>query len=275
MDLHGASVASCARWSGWLRAALGCCLCVVPLLEGQAATIYVKLLVDEEEPAVERLWQQRLQTRLERASEIISQYCDIRFTTAGFGTWQSDNSLSELNRTLREFEIEVDPAPGQIAIGFSSQYRFQKGINGLGGTRGPLRSHILLRESARTVLEPERLEALVHELGHFLGAAHSGEKGSVMRPVMGDGQVRLKSYRIHFDPLNAQLIRLVGGEVSTLRGPPFQPAFASHPTSPDSDLPAACRTDAEGPGGPEIPGVPGCVATRCAAVPRRRKPQPN
>lgn len=217
MDVHGASVASCARWSGWLWAALVCCFCVVPLLEGQAATIYVKLLVDEEEPAVERLWQQRLQTRLERASEIISQYCDIRFTTAGFGTWQSDNSLSELNRTLREFEIEVDPDPGQIAIGFSSQYRFQKGINGLGGIRGPLRSHILLRESARTVLEPERLEALVHELGHFLGAAHSGEKGSVMRPVMGDGQVRLKSFRIHFDPLNAQLIGLVGGEVSTLR----------------------------------------------------------
>ena len=74
-----------------------------------------------------------------------------------------------LGRTLREFEIEVDPAPGQIAIGFSSQYRFRKGVNGLGGTRGPLNSHILLRESAPTIVEPERLEALVHELGHFLG----------------------------------------------------------------------------------------------------------
>ena len=38
-----------------------------------------------------------------------------------------------------------------------------------------------------------------------------------MRPVIGDGQARLKSYRISFDPLNAELIRLVGSEVSLLR----------------------------------------------------------
>jgi hypothetical protein len=182
-----------------------------------AETIRVKVLVDEEEVAVERLWQQRLKSRVDRASEIINEYCDIRFSVAAFDRWKSDNNENELGRTLREFEIEVDPAPGHIAIGFSSQYRFRRGVNGLGGTRGPLNSHILLRESAPTIVEPERLEALVHELGHFLGAAHSPLRSSVMRPVIGDGQARLRSYRITFDPLNAELIRLVGSEVSLMR----------------------------------------------------------
>jgi len=117
---------------------------------------------------------------------------------------------------LREFEQEVTPAPGQLAIGFSSQYRFQKGINGLGGTRGPLHTHILLRESSPTAMEPERLEALVHELGHFLGAAHSGNQFSVMRPVVADGLARNSTFRISFDPDNAQIIRWVGAEVSAL-----------------------------------------------------------
>ncbi len=194
---------------------LWCGLAFLTPVDG--ATIYVKVLVDEEERAVEHLWQQRLKDRVDRASAIINEYCDIRFAVATFDTWQSDNRENDLSRTLREFEIEVDPAPGQIAIGFSSQYRFRKGINGLGGTRGPLHSHIILRESTRTIVEPEKLEALVHELGHFLGAAHSPLRTSVMRPVIGDGQARLKSYRITFDPLNAKLIQLIGREVSTLR----------------------------------------------------------
>jgi hypothetical protein len=153
---------------------------------------------------------------LDRASAIINGYCDIRFAVREFGTWQTDNNVNDLSRSLREFEQEVHPAPAQIAIGFSSQYRFRKGLNGLGGTRGPLFSHILLRDSAPTIREPERVEALVHELGHFLGAAHSKERTSVMRPVIGDGQARLKAFKIGFDPLNAQIIRLVGSEVSIL-----------------------------------------------------------
>ncbi len=36
------------------------------------------------------------------------------------------------------------------------------------------------------VSEPERLEVLVHELGHFLGAAHTSDQNSVMRPKLGD-----------------------------------------------------------------------------------------
>ncbi len=178
--------------------------------------IYVKLVVDEEERTTPQAWQIRLKDRLDAASQILNDYCNVQFAVAEFGTWNSDNRLNDLNRSLRELEQEVEAGPNQIVIGFSSQYRFQKGINGLGGTRGPLHSHILLRESSPSTREPERLEALVHEMGHFLGAAHSRSPTSVMRPVIGDGRARSAAFRIGFDPANAQVIQLVGAEVSAL-----------------------------------------------------------
>ena len=185
-------------------------------LPANAEVIYVKVLVDEEERTTTGAWQQRLQARVEAASNIINQYTNIHFAVSEFGTWRSDNRINDLNRSLREFEQEVSPAPVHLAIGFSSQYKFRRGRNGLGGTRGPLHSHIMLRESSPNTQEPERLEALVHELGHFLGAAHSADRNSVMRPVIGDGRTRRSDFRIGFDPRNAQVIQLVGTEVSAL-----------------------------------------------------------
>jgi hypothetical protein len=192
-----------------------------PLGTASAVTVQVKILVDEEEATVPQMWQSRLANRLKRASEIIEQYVPIRFEATSFGTWKSDNRLTDLGKTLREFEQEVSPVPAQLAIGFSSQYRFQKGRNSLGGTRGPLRRHILLREGSPSIYEMERIEVLVHELGHFLGAAHSNERDSVMRPVLGDGRSRARAFRIRFDEENASVIRLVASEFQPLRIPHF------------------------------------------------------
>ena len=76
-----------------------------------------------------------------------------------------------------------------------------------------MRAHILIRENTSRVREPERLEVLVHELGHFLGAVHSTSPVSAMRPTLGDGQARLRGFRISFDPDNAEIIRLVSREI--------------------------------------------------------------
>ncbi len=187
-----------------------------------AEIIFVKLLVDEEEATNQNAWRLRLSERLNEASSIIARYADVRFAVIGFGTWQSDNRIQDLSKSLREFEQEVDPGQARIAIGFSSQYQFQSGRNHLGGTRGPLRSHILVRENAPSIRERERLEVLVHEMGHFLCAAHSHSPESVMRPIVGDGQARAASFRIAFDPWNSKIMRLAARELRDRKVTQFQ-----------------------------------------------------
>ena len=178
-----------------------------------AEIIFVKVLVDEEEVTKDAVWKKRLTDRIHAASELIAKYTDVRFVVKEYATWQSDSRIQEFSRSLTEFIQEVDPGQCRLAIGFSSQYRFQKGRNHLGGTRGPLQEHILIRENAPSVLESERMEVLVHELGHFLGAAHSTSPNSVMRPVVGDGQARVKSFQVGFDKHNAAIIDLIGREI--------------------------------------------------------------
>ncbi|MEQ8847646.1 matrixin family metalloprotease [Botrimarina sp.] len=179
----------------------------------QSQTVPVLLCVDEEEPVREAVWRERLAKRLRLASDILEAHSGVRFVPAGAAQWESDDALTEFERSLTEFEAAVEPPPATLAIGFTSQYRLKTGRQRLGGTRGPLRDHILLREWNPTVGEAERLELLVHELGHYLGAAHSVEPDSVMRPVLGNRPVRLKDWKIRFDPVNTLAIAMVGEEV--------------------------------------------------------------
>lgn len=176
-------------------------------------TIPVKLLVDEEEPGKQFLWERRLRQRIERASVILEKHCRLRLKVVAVDTWNSDNRTTEFFDSFGEFEKEVNPFPGQLAIGFTSQYQMPSGRVHLGGTRGSFHTHILIREWSRHVGEPERLELLVHELGHFLGASHSPAKDSVMRPVLGDRQAIRANFQIRFDPINTLVIAMVVEEV--------------------------------------------------------------
>lgn len=178
-----------------------------------AGVIPVKLFVDDDERTHRTVWEPLLKNRLAEASDVIFAHCGIRFRIVAIETWDSSPEQKDFNRTLKEFEREVDPAPGRVAIGFTSQYRIEKGRYHLGGTRGPLHTHILLKERAANVLESERLELLVHELGHHLGASHSPEPNSVMRPVLTGGQQRAAEATIKFDPVNTLLMSLVGEEI--------------------------------------------------------------
>ncbi len=202
-------------WVATALAAICCGICFDVTEAGQ--TIHVKVLVDEEEPRRVQAWQQTLAQRIDHASDILAQYCDLRFSVTRFGTWQSDNRNADFATSLKEFEKKVKPDPAVLAIWFSSQFKFGRGRTSLGGTRGPLNSHILIREGSSSIRESERLEVLVHELSHYLGAAHSGRGDSVMRPVLGDGRSRARAFRIVLDPPNAEIIQLVSSEVLDYR----------------------------------------------------------
>ena len=200
--------------------------------------IPVKLLVDDDERAARGRWEARLRSRLDTASALFERCCRVKFIVAEVATWDSDDATTDFEQSLAEFEREVQSQPQRLAIGFTSQYPLVAGRVHLGGTRGPLHSHILLREWSQQISESERLEVLVHELGHFLGAAHSPEPISVMRPNLGDRKARLRDFRIAFDPLNALAMCLVGEALE--RRPTA--TFAALPPLARSRLTAVYRT---------------------------------
>jgi hypothetical protein len=173
--------------------------------------IPVKILYDEDEIAAGPAWERRMRARFEQVSEIFQKHCFTRFEIVAIETWNSDDQNSGVPELLGEFERLVDPAPARLAIGFTGQNRAQ--FPHLGGTRGPLHTHLIVREWAAHNTEAERLEVLLHELGHFLGAVHSPESNSVMRPALGDHQAHWTKFRIGFDPLNTLAMCLVAEEL--------------------------------------------------------------
>ncbi|HMO86152.1 MAG TPA: hypothetical protein PKC18_14650, partial [Lacipirellulaceae bacterium] len=179
----------------------------------EAGVIRVKALVDDDEIRNRQTWEREIRQRIASASDVLFAYAGVRLEVVALDVWDSDDNERDFSASLAEFEREVSPAPADVAIGFSSQYEVFQGRVPFGGTRGAFHSHILLRERARNVLETERLELLVHELGHFLGATHSREPWSVMRPVVGDGQLRSAGARIRFDTPNALLLAIMGQEI--------------------------------------------------------------
>jgi len=177
------------------------------------AKVKVKILVDDDENAVRELWETRLRKRIAEAAKILEKYAGATLEIVACDTWKTPNDVHNFDELLRHFEGDVPADSADLVIGFSSQYTAFSGRTHLGGTRGPLASHILLREWSRRVSEPERLELLVHELGHWLGATHSPEPASVMRPVLGDRKAVARRFLIVFDPVNALAMNLMAEEI--------------------------------------------------------------
>lgn len=177
------------------------------------AVIPVKICIDEEEPARDAIAENRLRRRIEAASAILEKYFRTRLQVVAVGKWDSDDATDDFNTSLGEFEREVSASPARLAIGFTSQWKMMPGRMHMAGTRGPFSTHILAREGNPQISEAEKLEYLVHELGHFLGAAHSPEPGSVMRPVLGDNKAGRKDFRIQFDPVNTLAISMISDEM--------------------------------------------------------------
>ena len=176
-------------------------------------TIPVRIFVDEEEPASQAVWEARIRKRVATASDLLEKTCRVRFEVEATGTWESDNKVLDLPGMLTDFERKIPRDKNRLTIGFTSQRTPENpGILHLGGTRVPLYPYILMREWTPAT-EPGRLEVLLHELGHYLGAVHSPEMTSVMRPKLGDGRSVALKFPVDYDPLNTLAMNLIAAEI--------------------------------------------------------------
>lgn len=176
-------------------------------------TINVKIVVDDDEPTHRRIWEGKLRNRISEASALLSRHCGIKLQVVAVETWDSDDRQHDFQRSMREFEREVVPAPAQLAIGFSSQYKVNSSRHHVGGSRGVLYPYIMLKERSPKTLDRERLELLLHELGHYLGASHSPEPQSIMRPLLTSSVQRQAGSRVQYDPVNTLLMAMVADEI--------------------------------------------------------------
>ena len=131
--------------------------------------IPVAILADTADLRSRAIWEKKLRKRIDEASDIFEHHCRVRFEVVSVGIWQSNPAIHSFDDALTDFAQKVRPGAARVAVGFTSRYDWQQDESHLGGTHGSLDSHVLIREGVR-VSEPERLEVLVHELGHFLGA---------------------------------------------------------------------------------------------------------
>ncbi len=179
----------------------------------------VKLLADEANPATRALWERRLRQQLEMASQRTEACCGVRFQAAAVDSWRADAPRDDPARLLDEFS-NVKPQPGWLAVGVLSGMK-GAGSHEAGHAPQPMFSHLLLPEAGRDFSRDDQLRALVRGLGHYLGAVHSPEPGSVMRATPVRGRV----LNITFDALNTLVMNLWAEEIGA-HGPRAAEAMA-------------------------------------------------
>ncbi len=177
------------------------------------ATLTVKLLVDGQEP--DKDWEGRLCRRVAAASKVLEDQCRVRLEVAEVATWESSAEARSFDEQLEDFSRRVSARPAAVAIGFSSRPLSvsapRRRDRPLAALPVPLQSHILIGEWF-PLPEAQRLDVLLHELGHFLGAAHSKDADSIMRMNPSDGRSADKNAHIGYDPLNVLAMNLVARE---------------------------------------------------------------
>ncbi len=174
--------------------------------------IPVKLFFDETPGISAAQWDSSLRRRFDEVSRIFAGHCFVEFQIAAVEPWHLADEVTNFETALSQFERVTSPGAARLAIGFTGKVRTFEDRH-LGGTRGPLHTHLLVRERVTRNSEKERVELLVHELGHFLGAVHSPEPNSVMRPLLGNVRTWTAASGIGFDPPNTLVMCLVSDQL--------------------------------------------------------------
>lgn len=124
-------------------------------------TYTITIAADEELIAAHPNWEEVMKSSIQAASSTFLNNFGIQFAVADTVTWDSDDSIDDLDSILKETMMEVDPGKGDIVISWTGQYVkpiFHFYIHqGAAIYKG---RHLIVRTP----------EAVLHEIGHLFGA---------------------------------------------------------------------------------------------------------
>ena len=177
----------------------------------------VALYADDANPRARVGWERLYRDRIAAASAVLEKQCGVGLTVASVGDWKSDASHGDLAQQAKLFETAATPPAGVLAVGFTSRFPRAEPRGGeseppTGFARQPLWPYLLVRDgNLRT--DSERTEALVREVGHFLGAGHTPDPRSAMRGKLADGRPFVGRSPIGLDPLNLLAVGIWADEL--------------------------------------------------------------
>ena len=152
-----------------------------PEADAVVRTIRVRIACDEEWRRQPR-WEALARSRLERASAVFEERFGIRWLGTDVVTWESDDDAGSLEAVADLLARSVAPGDGDIVLGFSGQMRARDAEVDyrLRGWAPYFGRYAIVSTNRWNSSEDWCRGALVHELGHLLGAWHCADPRSVM-----------------------------------------------------------------------------------------------
>lgn len=170
----------------------------------------VRIFVDDANPFTEPIWSKKVGGRWEIAAAVLKTSLGMNGECLSRETWKSEPEATTMDELFADFVAKVKPEKGVLMVGFTSRLRVaptESVPTSLTKTQAPFGSHILIREGVPKS-ESEQGEFLASEIARHLGAIHSPDPNSLLRPKLGDGKAQRASFAIRIDPLNLLAIHL-------------------------------------------------------------------
>jgi Metallo-peptidase family M12 len=124
-------------------------------------TYTITIAADEELIAAHPDWEEKMKSSIQAASSTFLNNFGIQFAVSDVVTWDSDDSINDLDNILKETMRDVNPGNGDIVVSWTGQdvkpifhFYIHQGAAIFKGR------HLIVRTP----------EAVLHEIGHLFGA---------------------------------------------------------------------------------------------------------
>jgi hypothetical protein len=173
----------------------------------EPVVVPVKILADKEASGGD--WEAKLRAQVAAASQFFETWAGVRFSVVAVDAWQPEADQHELAALDDDFCRKATPEPARLAIGVSGRLKVDDPASLAHPDRPPLFGYLLLPGAQQGFTADDQFQMLIHELGHYLGAVHSSQADSVMRPKYFEKQPGGPA----IDPVNVLVMSLIGDEI--------------------------------------------------------------